>query len=48
MCPPAVSLLVGLLFIFRLVQSVRSQLYVRREKQLAETVAARIEEKCQL
>lgn len=48
MCPPALSLLVGILFIFRLVQSVRSQLYVQREQRLAEAVAAGIEEKCQL
>ena len=45
---PVISLLVGLLFTFRLVQSVRSRLYVRHEKQLAETLAAQIDEKCQL
>ena len=45
---PVISLLVGLLFTFRLVQSVRSHLYGRREKRLAEALAAVIEEKCQL
>ena len=45
---PVIGLLVGLLFTFRLVQSVRSRLYGRREKRLAEAVAAGIEEKCQL
>ena len=45
---PVISLLVGLLFTFRLVQSVRSRLYVRHEKQLAETLAAQIDKKCQL
>ena len=45
---PVISLLVGLLFTFRLVQSVRSRLYVRHKKQLAETLAAQIDEKCQL
>ena len=45
---PVVSLLVGLLFTFRLVQSVRSRLYVKHKKQLAETLAAQIDEKCQL
>lgn len=48
MRPPVVGLLVGLLFLFRLVESVRSRRYVRREKRLAEAVAAAIEEKCQL
>lgn len=48
MCLPVMGLLVGLLFIFRLVQSVRSHLYRRHERQLAKTLAARIEEKCQL
>lgn len=43
---PVTSLLVGLLFTFRLVQSVRSRLYVRHEKQLAETLAAQIDKKC--
>lgn len=38
----------GPIIIFRLVQSIRSCLYVRREKQLAETLAAGIEEKCQI
>ncbi|ELR61594.1 Putative protein cTAGE-6, partial [Bos mutus] len=45
---PVISLLVGLLFTFRLVQSVRNRLYVRHEKQLAETLAAQIDKKCQL
>lgn len=45
---PVISLLVGLLFTFRLFQSVRSQLFVRHEKQLAETLATQIDEKCQL
>ncbi|KAF4026268.1 hypothetical protein G4228_018424 [Cervus hanglu yarkandensis] len=45
---PIISLLVGLLFTFRLFQSVRSQLFVRHEKQLAETLATQIDEKCQL
>nr|CAI9693591.1 unnamed protein product [Rangifer tarandus platyrhynchus] len=45
---PVISLLVGLLFTFRLVQSVKSRLFVRHEKQLAETLAAQIDEKCQL
>lgn len=45
---PVISLLVGLLFTFRLVQSVGSRLYVRHEKQLAETLAAQIDKKCQL
>lgn len=48
LCLPVIGLLVGLLFIVRLVQSVRSHLYARREKQLAEALAAGIEEKCQL
>ncbi|CAD7678095.1 unnamed protein product [Nyctereutes procyonoides] len=48
MCLPVISLLVGLLFIFRLVQSVRSHLYRRHERQLAKTLAAGIEKKCQL
>lgn len=47
-CLPVFSSLAGLLFTFRLVQSVRSRLYVRREKQLAETLAAPIGKKCQL
>ncbi|CAK7309528.1 cTAGE family member 9 [Vulpes lagopus] len=48
MCLPVIGLLVGLLFIFRLIQSVRSHLYRRHERQLAKTLAAGIEEKCQL
>ena len=40
--------LVGLFFTLRLLQSVQSRLYLRREKQLAKTMAAQIEEKCQL
>ena len=48
MCPHVVGSLVGLLLILRLVQSVRGQLYIQREKRLAEAVAAGIEEKCQL
>lgn len=42
-CLPVISLSVGLLFIFRLFPSVRCCLYVC-EKQLAETLAAGIEE----
>ena len=45
---PVISLLVGLLFTFRLFQFVRSRLYVRHEKQLSQTLAAQIDEKCQL
>jgi len=48
MCPPVMGLWMGLLFMLRLIQSVRSRLYVRREKQLAKTLAAQIAEKCQL
>lgn len=48
MCLLAITLLVGLLFTLRLVQSVRSLLYLRRERQLSETLAAWINEKCQL
>ena len=48
MCLLAITLLVGLLFTLRLVQSVRSRLYLRRERQLSETLAAWINEKCQL
>lgn len=44
-CLPVISLLVGLLFIFRLVQSVRICLYIRCGKQLAEILAAGIGEK---
>lgn len=48
MCVLAITLLVGLLFTLRLVLAVRSRLYLRRERQLSETVAAWINEKCQL
>ncbi|XP_032707089.1 cTAGE family member 9-like [Lontra canadensis] len=48
LCPPVIGFLVGLLFLFRLVQSVRSHSYEKREKQLAEALAAGIEEKCHL
>uniref|UniRef100_A0A2K5PZ56 Uncharacterized protein n=1 Tax=Cebus imitator TaxID=2715852 RepID=A0A2K5PZ56_CEBIM len=37
-----------LFFLWRGFRSVRSQLYVRREKKLAETLSRLIEEKCQL
>ncbi|XP_045383303.1 cTAGE family member 4-like [Lemur catta] len=47
-CPPLIGLLVGLIVLFRLVQSIRSHLYVRRDKQLGETLAAQIKKKCQL
>ena len=47
-CLPVMGLVMGLLFMLRLIQSVRSWLYVRREKQLLKTPAARIAEKCQL
>lgn len=47
-CPLLTCFLVGLWFSFRLVQSIRSQCYLRREKQLVETPAACTEEKCQL
>ena len=42
---PVISLLVGLLFTFRLFQFVRSRLYVRHEKQLSQTLAPHIDEK---
>ena len=48
MCLLAITLLVGLLFTLRLVQSIRSRLYLKRERQLSETLAAWINEKCQL
>lgn len=48
LCPPVIGFLVGLLFLCRLVQSVRSHSYEKREKQLAEALAAGIEEKCHL
>lgn len=48
LCPPVIGFLVGLLFLCRLVQSVRSHHYGKREKQLAEALAAGIEEKCHL
>ncbi|EFB24688.1 hypothetical protein PANDA_003954, partial [Ailuropoda melanoleuca] len=47
-CPLVITLLVGLLFLFRLVQSVRRWLYLRHEKQLSGTLAAWIREKFQL
>ena len=37
---PVINLLVGLLFTFKFVQSVRMRLYVGHEIQLAETLAA--------
>ena len=40
--------LVGLVFALRLLQSVRSRLYLRREKQLIKTLVAQIEDKGQL
>ena len=48
LCPPVIGFLVGLLFLFPLVRSVRSRSYAKREKQLAEALAAGIEEKCHL
>ncbi|KAG3265014.1 hypothetical protein H1C71_001346 [Ictidomys tridecemlineatus] len=47
-CFPIIVLAVGLLFLFRVVQFVKSRLYVRYEKQLAEALAASIEERYQL
>lgn len=46
--PPVIGCLVGLIFLLRLVWSVRSRLYGRREEQLAKALAALIEQKCQL
>lgn len=37
----------SLFFLLRLVQSIRSHLYSRREKQLSEILAAQIKQKCQ-
>lgn len=47
-CPPVIGFLVGLVFTVRLVRSVRSRLYVRREALLAKALAAQIGEKCRL
>ncbi|ELW58344.1 Putative protein cTAGE-6 [Tupaia chinensis] len=47
-CPPLLCFLAGLLFVLRLLQCLRRRLYLRREKQLAETLAACVEEKCHL
>lgn len=47
-CPPVIGFLVGLVFVVRLVWSVRSRLYVRREALLAKALAAQIGEKCWL
>ena len=47
-CSLVIALFMSLLFLLRRVQSVRSWLSVRREKQLSETWAAWIREKCQL
>ncbi|XP_053511830.1 cTAGE family member 2-like [Artibeus jamaicensis] len=44
-CPPV---LVGLVFIVRLLQSVWSRLYLRHEVQLAKAVATQVAKKCQL
>ena len=44
-CLPVISLLV---VSYLLVQSVRSWLFIRHEKQLAETLASQIDEKCLL
>lgn len=43
-----IPFLVGLVFTLRLLRSVRSRLYLRREKQFSKTLAAQIEEKGQL
>ena len=43
-----IPFLAGLFFTLRLLWSVHSRLYLRREKQLAKTLAAQIEEKCRL
>lgn len=48
MCLLAITLLVGLLFTLRLVQSIRSRLYLKCERELSESLAAWINEKCQL
>lgn len=47
-CSLVIALFMSLLFLLRCVQSVRSWLSVRHEKQLSETWAAWIREKCQL
>ncbi|XP_062933985.1 melanoma inhibitory activity protein 2-like, partial [Cynocephalus volans] len=46
-CAALTGLLI-LLFLWRSVRSVRSRLYVRREKKLAEKLSGLIEEKCKL
>lgn len=43
-----IPFVVGLFFTLRLLQSVRSRLYLRREQRLAKALAAQIDEKCQL
>lgn len=47
-CLLVIALLVGLFFLFRLVQLVRSWLCVRSEKQLSDTLTSWIREKFQL
>lgn len=47
-CPPLICFVVGLLLVLRLVQSVRNRLYMRKEEQLANTLAECVKKKCQL
>ncbi|XP_063507010.1 cTAGE family member 15-like [Pongo pygmaeus] len=47
-CAAVVGLFVVLLFLWRSFRSVRSRLYVGREKKLGETLSGLIEEKCKL
>ncbi|TRZ26396.1 hypothetical protein HGM15179_000750 [Zosterops borbonicus] len=47
-CAGIVGALTVLLFLYRSYQSVRSRLYVGREKQLADKVAELVEEKCKI
>ncbi|ELV13313.1 Cutaneous T-cell lymphoma-associated antigen 8 [Tupaia chinensis] len=47
-CELVMGIWVGLVFLFRLVQVVRSLLYVRQEKRLAMALSAQIKKKCEL
>ncbi|XP_072697620.1 uncharacterized protein [Canis lupus baileyi] len=47
-CLPIVGVLTGLFLTLRLIRALRSRLYRRRERWLADTRAEQIEEKCQL
>ncbi|XP_030128992.4 melanoma inhibitory activity protein 2 isoform X4 [Taeniopygia guttata] len=47
-CAGIVGVLTILLFLYRSYQSVRSRLYVGREKQLANKIAELVEEKCKI